>query len=131
MSKHRYLLLLGTDTDDDLPLRRARSLLAEAGKLLRESETVHGPSVVPGDPHRYLNQALLIEAMQSRGDLAALLKRLESDLGRRRDGEGCLIDIDLAAECDAQNNVVWRNPEKLAHALFRELAAQVLPDAAE
>lgn len=130
MSKHRYLLLLGTDTDDDSPLRQARSLLSEGAELLRESGTVHGPSVVPDDPHRYINQALLIEGALGRDDMAAHLKRLERDLGRRRDGDGCSIDIDLVAECDMQNDIVWSNPEKLAHALFRELAVQVLPDAA-
>ena len=132
VSKHRYILLLGTDGDDESSLRQARVRLDESSKLLRESELVHGPSVVPGDHHHYINQALLIETAQPRDDLAAFLKRVEDDLGRRRDGDNCLIDIDLVAECDPQDHVIWQNPDKLAHKLFRELAAQVLqpnPDA--
>lgn len=127
---HRYLLLLGTDTDDESWLRQARIRLGQSGRLLRESKLVHGCSVVPGDGHRYINQALLIETTQPRDEWAAWLKRAECDLGRRRDGANYLIDIDLAAECDAQDRVIWHNPDKLAHALFRELAGQVLPEAA-
>ncbi|WP_368563400.1 2-amino-4-hydroxy-6-hydroxymethyldihydropteridine diphosphokinase [Pseudoxanthomonas sp. UTMC 1351] len=127
MHTHRYLLLLGTDAADETPLQQARIRLVESGRLLRESKLVHGPSVVPGDHHRYINQALLIEAAQSRDDLSAFLKRVEEDLGRRRDSDNCLIDIDLVAECDTQDRVVWQNPDKLAHALFRDLVAQILP----
>lgn len=127
MDAYRYLLLLGTDTDDESWLRQAQMRIGESAKLLRESKLVHGPSVVPGDDHHYINQALLIETTQSRGGLAALLKRLEDELGRRRDGDACLIDIDLVAESDAQDRVIWQNPDKLAHALFRELAGQVVP----
>lgn len=129
VSKYRYILLLGTDTEDESPLRQARVRLDESGKLLRESKLVHGPSVVPDDHHHYINQALLTETVQSREEVAAFLKRVEYDLGRRRDSDGCLIDIDLVAECDAQDRVIWQNPDKLSHALFRELVAQVLPGA--
>jgi 2-amino-4-hydroxy-6-hydroxymethyldihydropteridine diphosphokinase len=127
VSKYRYILLLGTDTEDESPLRQARARLEESGQLLRASKQVHGPSVVPDDRHHYTNQALLIETERSREELAAFLKRVEYDLGRRRDSDGCLIDIDLVAECDAQDRVIWQHPDKLGHALFRELAAQVLP----
>ncbi|WP_454832712.1 2-amino-4-hydroxy-6-hydroxymethyldihydropteridine diphosphokinase [Pseudoxanthomonas wuyuanensis] len=130
MAAHHYLLLLGTDTDDESWLRQARIRLGQSGGLLRESKLVHGPSVVPGDGHRYINQALLLETVQPRDELAAFLKRVECDLGRRRDSANYLIDIDLVAECDAQDRVIWQNPDKLAHALFRELAGQVLPEAA-
>lgn len=130
MDTHRYLLLLGTDTDDESPLQQARIRLGESARLLRESKRVHGPSVVPDDDHHYINQTLLVEMAQSREDVAVLLKQVERDLGRRRDTDSCLIDIDLVAECDAQDRVIWQNPEKLTHALFRELVAQVLPAAA-
>lgn len=130
MSKHRYILLLGTDTDDESPLRQARLELSESGQLQRESKLVHGPSVVPGDARHYTNQALLIETAQPRDELAGFLKKVECDLGRRRDGDSCLIDIDLVAECDAQDRMVWQNPEKLTHALFRELVGEILPGAA-
>lgn len=130
MSKHRYILLLGTDTDDESPLRQARIHLGESGKLLRESKLVHGPSVVLGDHHHYINQTLLIETARSREDIAAFLKQVERDLGRRHDADNCLIDIDLVAECDDQGRVVWQNPDKLTHLLFRELMQQVLPEAA-
>lgn len=126
VSKHRYLLLLGTNGADESPLRQARHRLGESAALLRESQLVHGPSVVPGDQHHYINQAVLIETAQARDELAATLKRLEDELGRRRDGDHCLIDIDLVAECDPQDRAFWQNPDKLAHALFRDLAAQVL-----
>jgi len=127
VSKHRYILLLGTNTGDESSLRQARRRLGESSELLRESKLVHGPSVVPDDHHHYINQTLLVETAQPRDELAAFLKRVEDDLGRRRDGDNCLIDIDLVAECDVQDRVVWQNPDKLTHALFRELAGQVLP----
>lgn len=127
VSKYRYILLLGTNTHDESPLQQARLRLGESSKLLRESKLVHGPSVVVGDHRHYINQALLIQTAQSRDDLAAFLKRTEDDLGRRHDGDNCLIDIDLVAECDAQDRVIWQNPDKLTHALFRDLVAQVLP----
>jgi 2-amino-4-hydroxy-6-hydroxymethyldihydropteridine diphosphokinase len=129
VSKYRYILLLGTDTDDESPLQQARLRLGESSKLLRESKLVHGPSVVAGDHHQYINQALLIETVQRRDEVAAFLKRTEDDLGRRRDGDNCLIDVDLVAECDAHDRVIWQNPDKLTHALFRELVGQVLPEA--
>ena len=131
MGTHHYLLLLGTDTDDESWLRQARIRLGESGKLLRESKLVHGPSVVPGDGHHYINQAVLIETAQPRDELAAFLKLAERDLGRRRDSDNCLIDIDLVAECDAQDRVIWHNPDKLGHALFRELVGQVLQATAQ
>ena len=131
VSKYRYILLLGTDTEDESPLRQARVRLDESGKVLRMSKLVCGPSVVPDDHHHYTNQALLIETEQPREEIAAFLKQVEYDLGRRRDRDGCLIDIDLVAECDAQDRVIWQNPDKLSHALFRELAAQVLPHVVE
>ncbi len=130
MSKHRYILLLGTDTNDESPLRQARAQLGESNQLQGESKLVHGPSVVPGDARPYTNQALLIETTQPRDEWAAFLKKVECDLGRRRDGDSCLIDIDLVAECDAQDRVIWQNPEKLTHALFRELVGEILPGAA-
>lgn len=127
MSEHRYLLILGSGTDGDAQLARARDRLRAQGRIVALSPVIVGPSVVDGDPHRYANQALLFATSLAREPFNALLKRLEAELGRR-DGDGaCAIDLDLAQEYGHDAALRWENPIKLAHPLFRDLAAQVRP----
>ncbi len=122
---HRYLLLLGTATDEEGWLRQARDGLKRHGRILARSGVAHGPSVVEGDATRYANQALLFASDLDREGFADGLKALEHRLGRRP-GAPCVIDIDLVGECDAGGAVIWRNEAKLDAPLFRELVEKVL-----
>jgi 2-amino-4-hydroxy-6-hydroxymethyldihydropteridine diphosphokinase len=125
MSGHRYVLLLGSGTDEETRLRRARDGLKRGGRILARSGVVHAPSVVPGDGHRYVNQALLFASELPRDEFAPWLKTLEQKLGRTPQDEPCVIDIDLVGECDARGATLWEDPSKLEHPLFRELVAKI------
>jgi 2-amino-4-hydroxy-6-hydroxymethyldihydropteridine diphosphokinase len=126
MSEHRYVLLLGSGTDEEMRLRHARDNLKRHGRILARSGIVHSPSVVPDDSHRYVNQALLFSSKLPRKDFASWLKALEQKLGRTPEDEPCIIDIDLVGECDAHGAALWEDPSKLEHPLFRDLVAKVM-----
>lgn len=126
MADHRYVLLLGSGTDQDTRLRQARDLLKRHGRILARSGVAHGPSVVPDDPVRYANQALLLASPLPRDEFGELLKTIEHRLGRRPGQPACEIDIDLVGECDAGGAMAWQNEAKLDAPLFRELVAKVL-----
>lgn len=126
MNSHRYLLLLGTATDEEGRLRQARDGLKRHGRILARSGVVHGPSVVEGDATRYANQALLLASELPRSEFADWLKSLERHLGRRPEQPTCVIDIDLVGECDANGAMTWQNDAKLDAPLFQELVAKVL-----
>ena len=125
MNEHRYVLLLGSGTDEEARLRHARDGLKRRGRILARSGIVHSPSVVPGDGHHYVNQALLFCSELPRAEFASWLKQLEQNLGRTPEDEPCIIDIDLVGDCDAPGAPVWEDPSKLEHPLFRELVAKV------
>lgn len=127
MSLHRYLLILGSGADGEAQLARARAALADEGWILALSPVVIGASVVAGDPHRYANQAMLLETALERSAFNARLKALEAGLGRRPEDAACAIDLDLAREYGADDALCWENPAKLEHPLFMDLAAQVAP----
>ncbi|MGX5729296.1 2-amino-4-hydroxy-6-hydroxymethyldihydropteridine diphosphokinase [Pseudoxanthomonas beigongshangi] len=127
MSLHRYLLILGSGTEGDVQLARARAALAGEGRILALSPVVIGDSVVAGDPHRYANQAVLLETALERLAFNARLKALEAELGRRPGDAACAIDLDLAREYGADHELRWENPAKLEHPVFVALAAQVAP----
>nr|WP_295378959.1 2-amino-4-hydroxy-6-hydroxymethyldihydropteridine diphosphokinase [Pseudoxanthomonas sp.] len=127
MSPHRYLLILGSGADGEAQLARARAALAGEGRLLASSPVVTGASVVSGDPHRYANQAVLLETALARTAFNARLKALETELGRRPGDAACAIDLDLAREYAIDGEMRWENPAKLEHPLFEKLAAQVAP----
>lgn len=127
MSVHHYLLILGSGIDGERQLARARERLRAEGTVLALSPVIVGPSVVAGDPHRYANQAMLFAVSLARAPFNGLLKRIETDLGRQPGGEACAIDLDLAREYDIDGGLQWENPDKLAHPVFRGLAAQVTP----
>ncbi len=127
MSLHRYLLILGSGTEGDVQLARARAALAGEGRILALSPVVTGDSVVAGDPHRYANQAVLLETALERLAFNARLKALETELGRRPGDAACAIDLDLAREYGADHELRWENPAKLEHPVFVALAAQVAP----
>lgn len=126
MNSHRYVLLLGSGTAEESRLREARDALKRAGKILARSGVVHAASVVPGDGDQYVNQSLLFSSAKTREEFAPWLKELEQRLGRTQHDAPCLIDIDLVGECNAQGAMLWENPEKTAHPLFKELVAKVI-----
>ncbi len=126
MNGHRYVLLLGSGTDEETRLRTARDALKRGGKILARSGMVHAASVVPGDGDHYVNQSLLFASDKVREEFAPWLKTLEHKLGRTAEDEPCIIDIDLVGECDARGVMLWENLEKTAHPLFRELVEKVL-----
>ena len=123
-----YLLLLGS-AREDAPTRvaQAREGLSSLGEIIAVSEVISGPSVSPGDPHVYANQAVRLASPLARDDFNLALKQLEYQLGRRPGDASCAIDIDLAREYDSAGALRWENPAKLAHRLFLDLAAQVQP----
>lgn len=127
MSLHRYLLILGSGADGEAQLARARAALADEGRILALSPVVSGDSVVAGDPHRYANQAMLLETVQERTAFNARLKSLEIELGRHPGDAACAIDLDLAREYAADGEMRWENPAKLGHPVFVDLAEQVAP----
>lgn len=128
MSQHRYLLLLGSAREDgERRVEQAIARLNRLGSISAQSDVVSGPSVNPGDPHRYANRAVMLDAMLDRETLAPQLKAIETELGRQDGGDGCAIDIDLAREYSANGEMRWENPDKLAHSVFVALAAQVAP----
>lgn len=126
LNTHRYLLLLGTATDEEGRLRQARDGLKRHGRILARSGVVHGPSVVQGDATHYANQALLLSSGLPRTEFAEWLKSLERQLGRKPEQAACVIDIDLVGECDAAGAMTWQNDAKLEAPLFRDLVAKVL-----
>lgn len=121
----RYLLILGSGVDE-AALARARAALRARGRILALSPVIVGPSVVDGDPARYANQALLYESDLPRAEFGAWLKQLERELGRQAETVPCAIDLDLAREYAVDGALCWENPDKLAHRVFRDLAAQVV-----
>lgn len=128
MSEPRYVLLLGSARSDGRErLQQAIDHLQALGEIEAASQVIVGPSVSPGDPHHYANQAVRLRADVQRDALAPRLKHIETALGRHDGGDGCAIDIDLAREYDAHAALRWENPAKLAHPLFVDLAAQVTP----
>ncbi len=126
---HDYLLILGSAAEDgERRLAQARAHLLAHGAIGAASRVVRGPSVDPGDANVYTNQAILLRVALERTAFEAALKASEHRLGRDAQHRG-LIDLDLAREYDEHGRLRWENPAKLAHPLFRDLAASVVPAA--
>lgn len=126
MSTHRYVLLLGTSLESPQVLRLAIEQLAAQGVVEVISKVIEGPSVSAGDDRRFHNQALVLATGLANDALVPVLKSLEAGLGRVPGHRDCVIDIDLACECDAHGIVLWRDNAKLAHPLFVSLMQDVL-----
>lgn len=126
MKTRRYVLLLGSSLDTPQALDDARAALAMHGLLEVASARVEGPSVNPADARRFHNQAVALATGLPREALGATLKQIETALGRTPQAAQCVIDIDLACECDAHGIVLWRDDAKLGHPLFVDLMQNVL-----
>jgi len=126
MKTHRYVLLLGSSLASPQVLRLAAELLSAHGLVEATSRCVAGPSISIGDTRRFHNQALVLATSLASDALVPLLKAIESELGRTPGDPQCVIDIDLACECDAHGIVLWRDDAKLKHPLFVSLMQDVL-----
>lgn len=126
MNTHRYVLLLGTSLASPQVLRLAAELLSTQGLVEAASGIVEGPSVSGDDPRRFHNQALVLATGLANDALVPVLKAIEAELGRVPGERQCVIDIDLACECDAHGIVLWRDGAKLGHPLFVGLMQDVL-----
>ena len=126
MKTHRYVLLLGTSLASPLVLERAIESLAVEGLIEAASRRVSGPSISAGDARHFHNQAVVLATALTREALPARLKQIEAALGRTPNAPDCVIDIDLACECDGHGIVLWRDDRKLGHALFLDLMQDVL-----
>ncbi|WDS35432.1 2-amino-4-hydroxy-6-hydroxymethyldihydropteridine diphosphokinase [Pseudoxanthomonas sp.] len=126
MSTHRYVLLLGSSLASPQVLQLAREQLSTHGLVEAVSRCVEGPSVSTDDGRRFHNQALVLATGLANDALLPSLKLIEADLGRVPGERQCVIDIDLACECDAHGIVLWRDDAKLAHPLFVSLMQDVL-----
>jgi 2-amino-4-hydroxy-6-hydroxymethyldihydropteridine diphosphokinase len=122
----RYVLLLGTTLASPQVLRLAAELLSAHGLVEATSPVEQAPSVTPGDGRRFHNQALVLATDLANDALVPALKQLETELGRVPGDPQCVIDIDLACECDAHGIVLWRDDAKLGHPLFVGLMQDVL-----
>lgn len=119
----RWLLLLGSNLDDEARLRQALSALARLGVshvlgAVRRLPAYDGA----GEYHNALAE-LAFEG--DRGALDGALKRLEVELGRRRDVPGeVAIDIDILA---CHDGAAWRaDPHARAKGEFDHDPARVL-----
>lgn len=93
----RYLLLLGSDHDDDGLLQAALKQLGGIGELTLRTAVQRLPSDT--DDGRLFFNTLVSLACDLRADpLVARLKRIEQALGRSDDPQDVAIDIDLLAE---------------------------------
>lgn len=126
MKTRRYVLLLGSSLASPQVLRLALEQLSTQGLVEAVSRCVEGPSVSVGDGRRFHNQALVLATGLASDALVASLKTLEAELGRVPGDRQCVIDIDLACECDAHGIVLWRDDAKLKHPLFVSLMQDVL-----
>jgi len=126
MTTRRYVLLLGSSLESPQVLRLAAELLSVQGLVEATSRCVQGPSVSAGDARHFHNQALVLACGLSPDALVPWLKATEAELGRVPGQAQCVIDIDLACECDAHGIVLWRDDAKLRHPLFVSLMQEVL-----
>ncbi len=126
MKTRRYVLLLGSSLASPQVLRLALEQLSTQGLVEAVSSCVEGPSVSAGDDRRFHNQALVLATGLASDALVTSLKTLEAELGRVPGDRQCVVDIDLACECDAHGIVLWRDDAKLAHPLFVSLMQDVL-----
>ncbi|SEM38676.1 2-amino-4-hydroxy-6-hydroxymethyldihydropteridinediphosphokinase [Pseudoxanthomonas sp. GM95] len=125
MKTRRYVLLLGSSLDSPQVLRLAIETLSAQGLVEATSRCVEGPSV-SGDARRFHNQAIVFASGLANDALVVSLKKIETELGRVPGDAQCVIDIDLACECDAHGIVLWRDDTKLGHPLFVGLMQDVL-----
>jgi 2-amino-4-hydroxy-6-hydroxymethyldihydropteridine diphosphokinase len=126
MKTRRYVLLLGSSLASPQVLRLALEQLSTQGLVEAVSRCVEGPSVSADDDRRFHNQALVLATGVANDALVTSLKTLEAELGRVPGDRQCVIDIDLACECDAHGIVLWRDDAKLKHPLFVSLMQDVL-----
>jgi 2-amino-4-hydroxy-6-hydroxymethyldihydropteridine diphosphokinase len=111
MPTRRWLLLLGSNLAGPERIRQSLETLAVFGPVKALTPIERMPA--RGDPSRfYFNALATLDCDLDRDALRAQLKRIETELGRVRDGSGeVAIDIDLLA---METNNRWQAD---AHAL--------------
>lgn len=129
MPGRRRLLLLGSNLAGPERIRQALERLASIGQVTPLTPIERMPA--RGDPSRFYYNALAALACDlDREALRAQLKRIETELGRVRDGSGVVaIDIDLlAVHADGH----WlADPHALEKNEFTQTPARELIAAAE
>ena len=96
MSASHWLLLLGSTLDSDERIRAALHELRSLGEVALRAPIQHGPG--SRDARRsYFNALVELGFDGDADELVAALKAIETRLGRRRDGDEVVIDIDLLA----------------------------------
>lgn len=93
-----WLLMLGSNLDDDARIHAALAALARLGPTRLASRIVRLPAYGGASTHDYYNALATLESGLERAALVADLKRIERELGRERGSGRVAIDIDLLAQ---------------------------------
>lgn len=132
MTAPRWLLLLGSNLDDDARVRAALDALCTLGPVNQATAIRRLPAHGDASAPDYHNALATLHADLDRDTLVAHLKRIEKELGRVRGSGRVAIDIDLLARQDGARWVADTHAfEKgdLAHApaplLLREAGIDV------
>lgn len=118
-----YLLILGSNIEPDknMPLARKRLQAAFPGALC--SDFYETDPVGPAGPEKFWNAAVVIKTALSRAEVGVLLKKIESDLGRKRNTQNKFaartIDIDILPVADWQHQAFIMVP-------LAEIAAEII-----
>ncbi len=116
MAAHRWLLLLGSNLEDDALVREALQHLADLGEVeqltaIRRFQA-YGSGLGP-----YFNALARWDTSKDRDDAMSCLKALEHQLGRERAAMCVDIDVDILACVDAGG--AWRaDPHALTKGEF-------------
>jgi len=134
VSGSRWLLLLGSTLDSDERIHAALRELQSLGDATLRAPIQHGPG--SRDARRsYFNALVELVFDNDANELVAALKAIETRLGRRRDGDEVVIDIDLLArEVDgtwrADAHAIDKREFEQAHAVALLRTAQIEIDPA-
>ena len=93
-----WLLMLGSNLDDDARIHAALTVLATLGPTRLASSIARLPAYGGASTHDYYNALATLESSVDRDALVANLKRIERELGRERGSGRVAIDIDLLAQ---------------------------------
>jgi 2-amino-4-hydroxy-6-hydroxymethyldihydropteridine diphosphokinase len=120
---------IGSNRERERHIAQALNALAKQfGKV--QVSPVYASASVPAGGADYFNLVAGFDCDRSPGEIVATLKAIEHDVGRRRGGAACAIDLDLLVVGDTvleENTFELPRPDILEHAFVLRPLADLAP----
>lgn len=125
---------LGSNIEPERYLPLAVAQLAELGQIQAVSSAYENPAIGPPGQPDFVNLAVRLKTDLQPGDLRSALRKIETELGRRRSPNryaARVIDLDLClygSTVAEQDGLQIPDPDILERAYLAQTLAQLAPD---